>query len=269
MIHISCDVHTHTLFSRHAYSTVEEDVRAAADQGFELLGITDHFSDMLFEQQTLKNFQYFINTSIWPRVWHGVRLLHGCEADIVDLEGNLFGHDIAIDRQISGTKFSHPTTLKERVFADCDYVVASVHRKDFTEVATRAQNTRMYIKALEDPKVLILGHIGRSGVDFEFRPVIEAARDLHKLIEINEHSITGPTATYSQGRCVKIAELCAELGASVSFASDAHISTDIGRHLGTKEMLESIGFPQELIACRSAEAFLATMDAAGLAVPEF
>ena len=32
-------------------------------------------------------------------------------------------------------------------------------------------------------------------------------------------------------------------------------------------MLEGIGFPQELIATRSAEAFLAAMEAAGLKVP--
>ena len=30
MVRISCDVHTHTLASRHAYSTIEENVRAAA-----------------------------------------------------------------------------------------------------------------------------------------------------------------------------------------------------------------------------------------------
>ena len=43
---ITCDVHTHSLYSRHAYSTVEENVRAAAEHGFELLGVTDHFSSM-------------------------------------------------------------------------------------------------------------------------------------------------------------------------------------------------------------------------------
>ena len=32
------DVHTHTLYSRHAYSTIEENVRAAAEAGLEILG---------------------------------------------------------------------------------------------------------------------------------------------------------------------------------------------------------------------------------------
>ena len=69
MIRIACDVHTHTLFSRHAYSTLEENVRAASAKNLELLGVTDHFSCMLFDQQTLKNFQYFINMSAWPKEW--------------------------------------------------------------------------------------------------------------------------------------------------------------------------------------------------------
>ena len=41
---LKCDVHTHTLYSRHAYSTILENVAAAKEAGLELLGSTDHFS---------------------------------------------------------------------------------------------------------------------------------------------------------------------------------------------------------------------------------
>ena len=148
MIRIACDVHTHTIFSRHAYSTLEEDVRAASAKNLELLGVTDHFSCMLFDQQTLKNFQYFINMIAWPEEWMGVRLLHGCEADIVDSEGHLFGWDIPVTANI--TEEPRPeTTLKEKCFSACDYAIASIHRGDFCDDATRVQNTQMYINALQ------------------------------------------------------------------------------------------------------------------------
>lgn len=260
MITIACDVHTHTLFSRHAYSTLEEDVRAAAAQGLELLGVTDHYSSMLFEEQTLKNFQYFINMQTWPREWMGVRLLRGAEADIVDVQGNLFGHDIPVTANITGEPYAHETTLKRRCFKACDYVIASIHRKDFTREATRAQNTQMYINALQDPKVLILGHVGRSGVDFELDPVLEAARDLGKLIEINESSLAEPAkAARSLSRCEQVARRCAELGCMISFGSDAHISCGVGKYPATRALLESIDFPQELVACSSAEKFLSLL----------
>lgn len=266
MLAITCDVHTHTIFSRHAYSTVEENVRAAAERGFELLGVTDHYSSMLYDEQTFRNFANFINVSVWPREWHGVRLLRGCEADIVDLDGNLFGYDIVYSELITGTPMRHEHTLKDIVFGYCDYVIASIHNREFTRNATSVQNTQMYIRALEDPKVLILGHIGRSGVKFELDPVIEAARDMGKLIEINETSLMGDKRVRSIGPCTRVAERCAELGCMVSYGSDAHISADVGKTEHTLELLQSIDFPPELMACRDAETFLGVARAA---LPDF
>ena len=84
---IAGDIHTHTLFSRHAYSTIAENVAAARAAGLEVLGSADHFSCMLFPEQHIRNFQFFINQGVWPRVWDGVTVLRGMEADIVSLSG--------------------------------------------------------------------------------------------------------------------------------------------------------------------------------------
>ncbi|RRF89311.1 MAG: phosphatase, partial [Coriobacteriaceae bacterium] len=69
MLHMACDVHTHTIFSRHAYSTIEENVRAAAELRVELLGSTDHFSCMLYPERDgafdVRDFQYLYNLSAW------------------------------------------------------------------------------------------------------------------------------------------------------------------------------------------------------------
>ena len=116
----------------------------------------------------------------------------------------------------------------------------------------------MYVNALQDPKVFILGHLGRSGVDFELDPVLEAARDLGKLIELNEASLSDSwKRDKSLAPCRHIAERCAELGVQVSFGSDSHISCGIARYENVRKLLEDIDFPDELVACRSKEAFLA------------
>ena len=39
---IIADLHTHTLVSEHAYSTVNEMVQSAKEKGFLALAITDH-----------------------------------------------------------------------------------------------------------------------------------------------------------------------------------------------------------------------------------
>ena len=39
---VEIDTHTHTLASGHAYNTMNEMAKAAADKGLKLLGITEH-----------------------------------------------------------------------------------------------------------------------------------------------------------------------------------------------------------------------------------
>ena len=266
MLQNLCDTHTHTLYSRHAYSTIRENVLAARDAGLELLGSTEHFSDMLFPassltQANVRDYQYFDNMCIWPEVWEGVRVLHGCEVDIRGLDGSLYGDLVRVTEDIVGRPKPNPKTLAERVFASCDYVVASVHLDDFAEGATVAQGTEMYLRVLQRDKVLMLGHTGRSGVRYDLREVIGEAARLHKLMEINEHSLEMGRADTNHV-CRQIAETCAELGCQVAVNTDAHICTRVGHTPHALAMLEEIHFPQELVATRSASAFLAAKRAA-------
>lgn len=258
-----CDTHTHTLYSRHSYSTIRENVLEAASVGLELLASTDHYSCMLYPEQRPRNFQFFFNYGAWPDEWEGVRLLHGCEADIVDLDGNLFGYDIVVDEEINGAPLAKPTTLKENVFKNCDFVIASVHDRSFSRDASLAQTTQMYLNALHDPKVLGLCHTGRSAVPFDVPEIVGEAARLNKLIEINVHSLEFGRENVDSA-CQKIAETCAELGCKISVNTDAHICTAIGKFGPAMEMLEKIHFPQELIATTNKQTFLSALTAAAI-----
>jgi putative hydrolase len=256
-----CDVHTHTLESRHAYSTIGECVAAAKAAGLELLGSTDHYSSMLYPdpadvQQFLRYYQYFINFEVWPRVWDGVRVMRGVEADIVDLDGHLFGWDIILSQGITGKDFKRPQSMKDRLWHGIDYAIASIHNGDFTHGATIAQTTNMYVRVLEDPKVLIIGHPGRAGVPFDLDTVLLAAKERGKLIEINEHSFVPHYGRACLNTCRKIAERCAELGVMIAVYTDAHIACDVGRFDAVSALLEEIHFPRELIATRDAATFI-------------
>lgn len=257
---IAADIHTHTLASRHAYSTIAENVAAARAAGLELLGSADHFSVMLYPEQHIRNFQFFLNQGIWPRVWDGVMLLRGAEVDIVSLEGGLFAEDIACPESIVGHAYRADKSLFERVVGDLDYLIASVHNGSFADGATVAQTTRMYTAVLERPDVLVLGHAGRSGVPFDVDEVLNCARAHHKLIEINNHSLE---SRRHHGACRAIAERAAELGVGIVVSSDAHIAPAIGQFPHAERLLEEIHFPEELIMNRSREALVGALAAAG------
>ena len=74
------DAHTHTVASGHAYSSLQEMAKAAADMGLEVLGITEHGPSVPGTCPTL----YFKNMFVVPRQMYGIRLLMGCEINILD-----------------------------------------------------------------------------------------------------------------------------------------------------------------------------------------
>lgn len=262
-----CDIHTHTLFSRHAYSTIGECVAAAEATGLELLGSTDHYSIMISAAPSdtpafVRDYQHFINFDVWPREWNGVYVMRGVEADIVDLQGNLFGWDIVLREGITGRAFLNEHTLKEHVWPRIDYAIASIHDQTFTEGASIAQTTDMYVRVLEDEKVIAIGHPGRAGVPFDVDTVLLAAKEHGKLIEINEHSFQEHYGATRHQSCKHIAERCAELGVMIATSTDAHIACDVGRFDAVRTLLEEIHFPYELIATGSKYAFLQVLGSA-------
>ena len=79
------DVHTHTIVSGHAYSTMQEMAREAAERGLEILGITEHAPGIPGTCDPI----YFRNLHVVPRDMYGVRLLLGAELNILDKDGTL------------------------------------------------------------------------------------------------------------------------------------------------------------------------------------
>ena len=75
---ILIDAHTHTVASGHAYSSLQEMAKAAADKGLQVLGITEHGPSVPGTCPLV----YFRNMFVVPRQMYGVRLLMGCEVNI-------------------------------------------------------------------------------------------------------------------------------------------------------------------------------------------
>ena len=80
---LKVDLHTHTIASGHAYSTIQESVMHASSVGVEVIAITDHGPSM--EGSPCAG--YFDNMARIPRKMHGVDLLMGCEVNVVDHSG--------------------------------------------------------------------------------------------------------------------------------------------------------------------------------------
>ena len=79
------DVHTHTIVSGHAYSTIREMARAAKKKGLEVLGITEHGPRMPGSCHKM----YFQNMRILDRNAYDVDILFGVELNVLDEAGRV------------------------------------------------------------------------------------------------------------------------------------------------------------------------------------
>ena len=224
------DVHTHTIASGHAYSTLMENAKAASEKGIKVLGTTEHGCTM----PNAPHIWYFNNYKVLPREMYGVTMLYGVEANIIDYEGNL--------------------DIDDQTLEKLDIVIGSIHEVVY-KVGSIKENTDAFINAIKKGKIDIIGHLGNPNVPVDFEKIIECAKENNVFIEINNSSLT-TSRIGSLGNCTKIAKLCKEYDTMIVINSDAHFCTKIGEFTEAVNMLESIEFPQDKIINTNPDMFL-------------
>lgn len=228
---IALDVHTHTIASGHAFSTLQEMARAAADKGLELLGITEHSPGIPGTCDPI----YFRNLHVVPRRMYGIELLLGAEINILDGEGNLDMDEDCMER--------------------LDLRIAGIHSLCYTH-GTVEENTHGVVKAISNPYIHIISHPGDGTAKLNFEPMVLAAKEHHTLLEINNSSLK-PARKKPEARENNLAllRLCKKHEVPVILGSDAHISFDIARYDYLHELLQLAEFPEGLVMNRDVAAF--------------
>lgn len=218
------DTHSHTIMSGHAYNTMAEMAIAAKEKGLKALAITEHGPKMQGSCQPI----YFYNYQAVDRHIYGIELLLGCELNILDYDGTV--------------------DLNQKGLERIDIALASIHDLCYTK-GTKAENTRAYCKAMENPYVDIIGHPddGRIAVDYE--ELVRCARDTGKLLELNNSSLDPSNPRENGYENMKtMLGYCEKLGVSVTLGSDAHFFTNVGKFDAVEAVLDEMCFPEELVA---------------------
>ena len=224
------DLHTHTLVSGHAYNTMREMIQAAADKGLKVLGITEHAPKM---PGTCPHF-YFHNLKILNRSMFGVELLLGAEVNILDYDGRV--------------------DLSDREMSSLDIVIASMH-KPCIHPGTIEENTRAYLKAMENPYINVIGHPDDGRFPVDYQALVKGAKEQGKVLELNNHSLD-PICMRANARenDMEMLKWCMHYEQPVIVDSDAHADTFTGDFRLAHQLLEELSFPEELILNRDPQA---------------
>ncbi len=228
---VELDVHTHTIASGHAFSTLQEMAQAAAVKGLKLLGITEHSSGIPGSCNPI----YFRNLYVVPRQMYGVELLLGAEINILDTDGRLDmdGHYMEM----------------------LDIRIAGIHSLCYAQ-GTPEKNTHGLINVISNPYIHIISHPGDGTAKLLFEPIVLAAKEHNTLLEINNSSLR-PCRHKEEARPnnLEILLLCKRYEVPVILGSDAHISFDIANYCHALELIRETDFPEALIMNSSVEKF--------------
>lgn len=217
------DVHTHTVASGHAYSTIQEMAHRAAELQLQVLGITEHAPSLPGAPVTV----YFKNLGVVPRRIEGVRLLLGAELNIMGTGGEI--------------------DLQPEVLRLLDLRIAGLHMLCWWP-SSQEENTQALHQAMRNPWVQIISHPADSPFFLDFRPLVETAKETGTLLELNNSTLNPCRGkrTAHDNFC-QMLRLCKEMDVPVILGSDAHISFSIADYSRALPLLEETDFPESLI----------------------
>ena len=170
---------------------------------------------------------YFKNMFVVPRRMYGVRLLMGCEVNILDTKGTLDLDDSQLEM--------------------LDLGIAGIHGNCW-QGGTMQENTDGVAAVMRHPKIHIISHPGDGTAELDFEQLVLRAGEHHTLLEVNNHSLAPQRRkVVARDNNLEILRLCKKYGVPTILGSDAHISFQIADYDRLYPLLQETDFPDELI----------------------
>ncbi len=217
------DLHVHTVSSGHAYATILEYAREAKRKGIKVIAMTDHGPNM----PGAPHYYHFSNMVMVPEYIEGVRVLRGCEANIINPQGKL--------------------DLETPELKHLEFVMAAFHPRCGYESQGINKDTQVLLKALENPYVTALAHLGNPMFPTDIPAIVGAAKERGILIELNNSSLT-VSRKGSKDRCLAIAKEVKRIGWKVVLGSDAHFIHMLGDLTEAYKLAMAAGLePQDIV----------------------
>lgn len=220
-MNLIADLHTHTLVSNHAFSTIKEMTDRAVELGIRAMAVTDHGPAM----PDSPHLWYFYNLVRLPQVLpNGLLLLKGVEANVTDLDGTL--------------------DLPEHLLKKLDWVVASMHQ-NCIEPLSFEQATEAWLKVAENPLVDMIGHSEQKEYAYDYDRVTKAFAANNKVVEVNAGSAISRPG--NEQNLLDLIKCCKQNGTKIAVNSDAHSLYVLGNCASALSLVEEADFPEELV----------------------
>lgn len=218
------DTHTHSIASGHGTcDTITDMAKEASKRGLEILAITEHGPSTTGSctESYLRSLKYA------PRKRFGVKILYGCEINILDYNGQL--------------------DVEDGILKDLDINIVSLHTNNI-KPGTIQDNTKAIIEAIKNPNIHIIGHPDDIKFPIDYEKILKEAMNHKVLLELNNSSL-GKDGYRGDTKINDITylKLCKSYNYPIIIGSDSHGKERIGTFDEALILLKELDFPKELI----------------------
>ncbi len=239
---ILADLHTHTVASLHAYSTLKENVDIAKERGLQYIAITDHFyndgTDINKKNET-------------ARLQYLEKRINDVESDIYVFGGAEFNLNQPIEYWHKLKDLSWQLVGLHSWFVDIEsstledvyhyFEISSEKHYAFAHIEREIEKLN-YGKYNEENGIPVDVH---SEVKEWLQAICDLAKRKNIFLELNESSIlTNKTCKARMKYWLAYAKQNRNL---ISMGTDAHYCLEIGKFTKVLELLNEIDYPKELI----------------------
>lgn len=230
-MNIIADMHTHSVASGHAYSTINELAAAAAQKGLAAMALTDHGPALPGGPHNY----HFAAMRFVPQRIAGVRIFLGVEANILDVSGNI--------------------DLQNGYLEKLDFVMTGFHERCGFDGQGVDANTEAMINAMANPLVKAISHPGNPVFPIHHEQIVQASLKTGTALEINNASFS-QSRKGSSPNCESLAEIIARYASPVVVGSDAHIAQGVGVFDDALRLLNDAAIGEEQVVNSSMERLL-------------
>lgn len=227
MYNIIADLHTHSVTSIHAYSTINENIQGAVNRGLKYIASTDHYFKYDDRMYNINLEQGYFSLRRISRTENRIKFISGIEFNVCEDDG---------------------MPEKLRFFP---WIIASCHN-GFIKNKTLDDIKKDLTYKIENKLITTVGHpdkfLNQKFDDENYKEFYKWLIDICKknniYIELNNAS-----CKYEDCHDLLIywLTLAKENNVMISLGSDAHYFLEVGDFTDTIKILEEVNFPSELI----------------------
>lgn len=230
-------MHTHTIFSLHAYSTFTENIQAAIRKGLKFLAITDHFyqdGTEINKKNEVLRLRYLERAMNCH--FSGIHVFSGAEFN--------FGQEIFYWNRLKDLTW-RPIGLHSWIIDRKSLTLAKLF--EMFEESTKKHNAFVHIEReiekLDD---------GRHGTNLDdevknfFSKVVKLAKEKNIFLEVNEASLSRNSGGDIK-RLKYWLSLARENENKICLGTDAHFAECIGDFEDSLILLNEVDYPKNLI----------------------